>query len=120
MTTNNIKKIREDALAYSVKPSVRVWEQLEQKLNHERIAKKLHFYRLAAAALLAVCLTIGVLYIKDTSSHMETAIGVYGHSEAVILEDLTTTMESGIYEADRLRTLTSYYEKAGTGHKNLH
>ena len=120
MTTNNIKKIREDALAYRVKPSARVWEQLEQKLNHDCIERKLYFYRIAAAGLLVVCLTIGVLYIKDTSLQQDTAIAVSVHSESLILEDLTTTMESGIYEADRLRTLTSYYEKAGTGHKNLH
>lgn len=120
MTTNNIKKIREDALAYRVKPSARVWEQLEQKLNHDSIEKKLYFYRLSAAALLAVCLTIGALYIKDTSLPREKAIGIFGHSEALLLEDLTTTVDTGIYDADRLRTLTSYYDKAGKGHKNLH
>jgi hypothetical protein len=120
MTTNNINEIRKDALAYRVKPSARVWEQLEQKLTHDSIEKKLIFYRLAAAALLAVCLTIGALYIKDTSLPQHTATNIPNHSEALLLEDLTTTMETGIYEADRLRILTSYYDKAGTGHKSLH
>ncbi len=107
-------------MANRVKPSARVWEQLDQKLIHDNIEKKLHFYRLAAASLLAVCLTIGALYLKDTSLQQDTAIAVSGHSEALVLEDLTTTLETGIYEADRLRTLTSYYDKAGTGHKSLH
>jgi len=120
MTTNNIKQIRKDASVYQVRPSARVWEQLEKKLTHDSIEKKLHFYRLTAAVLLAVCLTIGALYIKDTSLPQETAIHIPDRSEALLLEDLTTTLETGIYEADRLRSLTSYYDKARTGHKSLH
>jgi hypothetical protein len=120
MTANNIHKLREEASAFRVKPSEQVWEKLEQKLDNDAIHKKLRFYRLAAAALLSVCLTISILYIQEMNIEQVVALEASASNSRFYLEDLGAELETGIYEMERLRSLTSYYEKTGSFTKNLH
>jgi hypothetical protein len=120
MTENKIQELRKESMQYRVSPSERVWEQLEQKLDNDTVRRKLRFYRIAAAVLLSVCLTVSALYISDKQETRDIARIDSAVDTRFLLEDLGTELEEGIYDMQQLRTLTSFYEKNGSSVKNLH